>query len=463
MDKDIYIALGLMSGTSLDGVDVATIETDGIDIFGFGKTTEAVFSKGDKEVLQSATQDALKWRFSGPPPNSFAQAEDVIDRVHIDAVGDLSADIVGYHGQTILHHPPIDGQLGQTLQLGRGQPLVNALGVPVVYDFRTADVEAGGQGAPLAPIYHEALCRYSNLSGRIAVLNIGGVSNLTLIEDGKLQWATDCGPGNGPLDSWIASNGAGDFDRDGQVSFAGQVDHQLIDQWFTRDFFRRSVPRSADRYDFDVLEELNGASLQDGAATLAAFCAQSIARDLALGAVDYVVVCGGGRKNPAIMAMLDMHTEAKVVSAEDVAWNGDMLEAQAFAYLAVRSLKGLPISFPSTTGVPSPMTGGQVIYPEDSLFGIAYGTTTVEPLEIDWHAVEYKIFNGAVDTEVMIAMALSEDMVPNHVDRQKLLELYFPLYQNYLRNAVAVAEKEWSEKYGDADPEEILRQHLNKD
>ncbi len=364
MDKDIYLALGLMSGTSLDGVDVAIIETDGVDIFGFGETSEAIFSEDDKQVLQVATQDALNWRFLGPPPNSFAQAEDVIDRAHVNAVGLLSADIVGYHGQTILHHPPVKGRIGQTLQLGRGQTLADALGIPIVYDLRTADVSAGGQGAPLAPVYHEALCRYSGLSGRIAVLNIGGVSNVTLIEDGRLQWATDCGPGNGPLDSWIVANSAGDFDRDGQLSFAGHVDHQVIDQWFKRDFFMRPVPRSADRYDFDVLEALEGESLEDGAATLAAFCAQSIARDLALVDVDRIVVCGGGRKNPAIMAMLDMHTDAKVVSAEDMGWNGDMLEAQAFAYLAVRSLKGLPISFPSTTGAPAPITGGQIVYPK---------------------------------------------------------------------------------------------------
>ena len=367
MDDKIYTALGLMSGTSLDGIDVAVIETDGVDIFGFGVTTEQRFSENEKAVLASATQDALMWRFQGRPPKSFAVAEALIDAMHIEAVGDLKADLIGYHGQTILHHPSLERQRGQTLQLGRGGLLASALKTPIAYDFRTADVEAGGQGAPLAPIYHEALVRYSTLQGRVAVLNIGGVSNVSFIEDGKLQGATDCGPGNGPLDSWVSQNGAGDYDRGGAASGAGEVDHALISKWLQRDFFKRPMPRSADRYDFNVLGDLSHVSLHNGAATLASFTAQSIARDIKRFAPECVIVCGGGRKNPAIMAMLDMHIEADILSAEDVGWDGDMLEAQAFAYLAVRTLKGLPISFPETTGAPRPMTGGRIAYPSSSL------------------------------------------------------------------------------------------------
>lgn len=371
MEKDIYTALGLMSGTSLDGVDVAVIETDGVDIFGFGANAERQFESDEKKVLEAVTVDALKWRFKGPAPNSFAHGEDVIDAAHIKAIGDLSADIIGYHGQTILHHPPLDGNKGQTLQLGRGQSLADKLDVPVVYDFRTADVAAGGQGAPLAPIYHEASVRYSNLQGRIAVLNLGGVANVTAIVDGKLVWATDCGPANGPLDSWIASKTGDSFDANGALSMMGDVDHHIVNQWLGQHFFMRHIPRSADRYDFDVLEEISGMSLEDGAATLASFCAQAVARDLQIFGADKVIVCGGGRKNPAIMGMLDVHTEAKIDTAEDVGWNGDMLEAQAFAYLAVRMLKGLPISFPETTGAPYPLIGGRIAYPSKS--GISRG------------------------------------------------------------------------------------------
>jgi anhydro-N-acetylmuramic acid kinase len=367
MDEKRYTALGLMSGTSLDGVDVAVIETDGVDIFGFGGVAERPFLEKENIFLNRATKDALNWRFDGLPPNSFAQAEDIIDAAHIAAIGDIRADIIGYHGQTILHHPPLGGEKGQTLQLGRGKPIANNFGVPVVYDFRSADVEAGGQGAPLAPVYHEALVRYSELSGRVAVLNIGGVSNVTAIEDGTICWATDCGPGNGPLDSWVIQLTDMDFDRDGKLSLSGEVDFNKINQWLERDFFRRPIPRSADRYDFNVLNQMDGMSLADGAATLASFCAQSIARDLGRFDAQMVIVCGGGRKNPATMAMLDMHTDAVVVTAEHVGWNGDMLEAQAFAYLAVRTLKGLPISFPQTTGAPHPLTGGRITYPSKSL------------------------------------------------------------------------------------------------
>lgn len=363
MENTVYTALGLMSGTSLDGVDVAIIETDGVDIFGLGETTERPFTAKEKASLEAVTQDALKWRFKGPAPNSFAQGEDVIDAAHVKAIGTLSADVIGYHGQTILHHPPLQGVKGQTLQLGRGQTLAEHFNKPVVFDFRTADVAAGGQGAPLAPIYHEALVRYSKLTGKVAVLNLGGVANVTAIEDGKLLWATDCGPANGPLDSWISSKIGQAFDTDGALSMSGEVNHHKINQWLKRDFFTRSIPRSADRYDFDVLDEIQSMSVESGAATLASFCAQAVARDLTSYNADKVIVCGGGRKNPAILAMLDLHIDAEIVTAEHVGWNGDMLEAQAFAYLAVRTLQGLPISFPETTGSPELMTGGRVVYP----------------------------------------------------------------------------------------------------
>jgi len=298
MENKIYTALGLMSGTSLDGVDAAIIQTDGERLFGFGRTTCVDFPD-DGAPVKEAVETALAWRFKGPSPNSLAAGSDYIDRVHVDAV------------------KAFGGVKGRTLQLGNGQSLAANFGVPCVYDFRSADVEAGGQGAPLAPIYHKALAAYSNLTGCVAVVNIGGVS----------------------------------------------IDMARIDRWLARDFFKRPMPRSADRYDFDVLADMQDMSVEDGAATLASFCAQSIARDLKAFAPQTVIVCGGGRHNPAIMGMLDMHCAAKVLKAEDVGWDGDALEAQAFAYLAVRSLRGLPISFPGTTGVKQPMSGGVVVHP----------------------------------------------------------------------------------------------------
>jgi len=366
MESKRYIALGLMSGTSLDGVDAAIIQTDGEDIFSFGRATCIDFPD-DAKPVKEAVETALAWKFKGPPPNSLQVSSDYVDAAHMKAIETLGCDdvdIIGYHGQTVFHLPPQNGQKGQTLQLGNGQTLATKFGVPCIYDFRTADVKAGGQGAPLAPIYHQALCRYSKLEGRIAVVNIGGVSNVTFIDGDAPLIATDCGPGNGPLDSYILEETGEPFDRDGKYSLQGIPKFSWIKEWMERPFFKRPIPRSADRYDFaNNSSELNGQLFETGAATLASFCAQSIARDMKVFNPDTIIVCGGGRHNPAIMGMLDMHTDGKVMKAEAVGWDGDALEAQAFAYLAVRTLRGLPISFPGTTGAPKPMTGGVVVYP----------------------------------------------------------------------------------------------------
>ncbi len=365
MENKRYIALGLMSGTSLDGVDAAIIETDGEEIFGFGRATCIDFPDEARPVKE-AVKTALAWKFKGPPPNSLQIGSDYVDEAHVKAIKALGyegVDVIGYHGQTVFHQPAIEMDKGQTLQLGNGQTLATKFNIPCVYDFRSVDVRAGGQGAPLAPIYHQALSRYSKLEGRIAVVNIGGVSNMTLIDGNAPIIATDCGPGNGPLDSYIEKETGASFDKDGVHALAGTPMFSVIKRWMERPFFKRPIPRSADRYDFDILADMQDVSVEDGAATLASFCAQSIARDLRAFKPDTVIVCGGGRHNPAIMGMLDMHVEPMVMKAEAVGWDGDALEAQAFAYLAVRTLRGLPISFPGTTGVPQPLCGGVVAYP----------------------------------------------------------------------------------------------------
>lgn len=365
MENRIYKALGLMSGTSLDGVDAAVLETDGENIFSFRQSLCVDFP-GEAGPVKEAVKTALQWKFNGPPPNSLQIGSDFVDAAHvkaIEAMGVKDIDIIGYHGQTVLHLPPQDEVKGQTLQIGSGQTLATKFGVPCAYDFRTADVSAGGQGAPLAPIYHEALCRYSKLEGRIAVVNIGGVSNVTLIDGNKPLIATDCGPGNGPLDSWMSLKAGQALDIDGRASWAGTANLRYIETWLKRDFFNRPIPRSADRYDFDVLSDIMHMSVEDGAATLASFCAQSIANDIRAFDPETIIICGGGRHNPAIMGMLDMHSRGKLLKAEDIGWDGDALEAQAFAYLAVRTLRKLPLSFPGTTGVSKPMTGGVIAYP----------------------------------------------------------------------------------------------------
>ncbi len=385
LKTDSKIALGLMSGTSLDGVDAAFLKTDGEHIIQFGPRILKPYSSRHKRALESATQAALRWQFSGASPNSFAEVETIIHETHLDAVKSLCAqapdwasrlDIIGLHGQTVLHHPASPTRRGQTLQLGNGQKLANATGVAVAYDFRQADVQAGGQGAPLAPIYHKALVEFGVLPGVTAVLNFGGVGNVSLIctgaGDAAPLIASDTGPANGPLDQWISYHGVGDYDKGGHYSLAGIPKFTVIDQWLKRHFFTRPVPRSADRYDFDVLPDLKGLSLEDGAASLAAFSVHSVALTLAQmqeqilkghNRLDAVILCGGGRHNKAIRWLLAEHLGVAVKTAEDMGWDSDAIEAQAFAYLAVRTLKSLPISFPLTTGVPRPLTGGRIALP----------------------------------------------------------------------------------------------------
>lgn len=373
-DKKTYRVIGLMSGTSLDGVDAAIIETDGETIFGFGKAVSVPYLPADRAVLESATQKALAWNFSGPQPNEFTQAEDVLHRAHVEVVRSLllkselnpsDIDLVGFHGQTVLHRAPTEALKGQTLQLGNGGRLSRALGIDVAYDFRSADVAAGGQGAPLAPIYHKALLDMAGLGADTAILNIGGVSNFTLLSpDGQLI-ASDAGPGNGPLDQWVKQNSLGSYDKDGAISLMGTPDFARLEGWLARDFFKLPVPKSADRYDFDVLPRMHGLSPEDGAATLCAFTALAVANTLRQTecALKQIVVCGGGRRNPVIMAALRETTRCRIISSESAGWDGDALEAQAFAYLAVRTVKRLPLSFPKTTGVKTEMSGGVIAKP----------------------------------------------------------------------------------------------------
>ena len=374
MERPNYIALGLMSGTSLDGVDAAFLETDGERIIRLGPSLCLDYSANDKKILEDATQAALSWQFVGPEPDVFFAAQTVIHKCHVRAVQTLCADqkdwareleLVGFHGQTVLHHPPKSPFNGRTLQLGDGDALAKALGKPVWYDFRTADIEAGGQGAPLAPIFHQALIGYSKLDRPTAILNIGGVGNVTLVTKDDHIVASDTGPGNGPLDNWMAQKGMGAFDPDGKYAAAGTPHFPLVRKWLEREFFQRSVPRSADRYDFDVIKDMTDLTVENGAATLAAFT--TLAAVYTLNDMrekpQSVIVCGGGRHNQAMMWMLREHIDATVKTAEEVGWNADAIEAQAFAYLAVRAKWKLPISFPTTTGVSKPMTGGVLAMP----------------------------------------------------------------------------------------------------
>ncbi len=277
--------------------------------------------------------------------------------------GDI--DLVGFHGQTVLHQPAgAERARGRTVQLGDGERLARALDLPVAWDFRTADVAAGGQGAPLAPAYHKALVDYAGLKGPIAVLNLGGVGNVTLVKaDGALE-AFDTGPANGMIDLLVQARGAGRCDQDGALAREGRVHEAIVEAYLAAPYFARSGPKSLDRYDF-ALDPVADLSLADAAATLTAFAARAVALGLGKGRErpGEVVVCGGGRHNPTLMAAIAQYAGMPVRAAEDLGWRGDAIEAEAFAFLAARAKLGAPISWPDTTGVPRPMTGGRLAEP----------------------------------------------------------------------------------------------------
>jgi anhydro-N-acetylmuramic acid kinase len=363
----VWVA-GFMSGTSLDAVDAAMILTDGEKVTDFGPAVERKYSRDERAVLQAATDAARAWNWTGPIPEApFKAALDVITRTHVEAWGMLTGLarapaplLAGVHGQTVLHRRAQPGQKGATLQLVDPFALQKAMGVPLVCDFRSADVEAGGQGAPLAPAYHGALM--DRLGGEAAVvLNLGGVANITARLSNGTLIACDTGPANGPIDEWVERHGKGTHDAGGRLALAGKVDTARLARLMSHSWFSEKLPKSLDRYDFNA-GMAEGLSLEDGAATLTAFSAAAVAAgiDQLPEKPARVIACGGGRHNPAFMAALKGALPCKLMTAEEAGWRGDSIEAEAFAYLAARRLRKLPLSWPMTTGVPAPITGGQV-------------------------------------------------------------------------------------------------------
>jgi anhydro-N-acetylmuramic acid kinase len=356
-------AIGLMSGTSLDGIDVALIETDGEDrVRRMGSTTVA-YPPEFRDQLRQALADTKGLTDRAARPGALAKVERELTERHAAAVlhfiGDRmlqpsAIDVIGFHGQTVLHRP----ERRLTVQLGDGQLLAKLTGIDVVHDLRAADCAAGGQGAPLVPVYHRAIV--ARLPDRpIAILNVGGVANVTYIgRDGELI-AFDTGPGNALIDDWMTQRTGKPFDERGAYAATGNASEDHVAEYLKHRHFSALPPKSLDRDAFalDLVSDLNAA---DGAATLTAFTAASAAkaREVCPEEPALWVVCGGGRKNRTLMSMLAARVENAVVPAEAVGLDGDALEAEAWAYLAVRSLAGLPITFPGTTGVDRPLTGG---------------------------------------------------------------------------------------------------------
>jgi anhydro-N-acetylmuramic acid kinase len=355
--------LGAMSGTSLDGVDAAVVVTDGDSIAAFGETAYRPYSPVERATIRAALG-----RMPGEP--GVAQAAEVVENAHAELLSTFrDIDLVGFHGQTLAHRP--DDRL--THQAGDGAVLAAALDLPVVWDFRSADVTLGGQGAPLASFYHFACTRRIGATEPLAFLNIGGVANLTWVDPSKSApeaegalLAFDTGPGNAPLDDFVMLRRGVARDEDGRMAGAGEVDRGAIDWLLERPYFYKLPPKSLDRDDFAGLAgAVAHLSDADGAATLAFAVAASVAQGLAhcRTVPARLLVTGGGRRNPTIMRMLARATGIAIAPAEDAGLDGDMLEAQAFAYLAVRVARGWPTSAPGTTGVAAPVGGGRLSRP----------------------------------------------------------------------------------------------------
>lgn len=355
--------IGLMSGTSLDGVDAALLETDGERVGRIGEALSVPYADDMRAHLRAALTDAAQTG-ANVPTAAISAAEDALTAAHANAVSRLlqkaglsARDVawIGFHGQTVLHRP----LQRRTWQIGDGAALARMTGIDVICDFRSADVAAGGEGAPLVPVYHQALVATAGLSLPVAVVNIGGVANVTYVAETIL--AFDTGPGNAPIDDWALRHTGRAADFDGALAAAGKVDETALAAMLANPFFVRMPPKSLDRMDFGA-NAVTHLSAEDGAATLTAFTAAAIARagEHFPAPPKLWIVCGGGRRNPVLMRQLAARVAAPVRPAEDFGWRGDLLEAEAFAFLAARSVRGLALSLPGTTGVAAPMTGGRM-------------------------------------------------------------------------------------------------------
>ena len=358
--------LGMMSGTSMDGVDAAVLVTDGQSITAFGPHLFRPYTEMERSALRAALAEAPALTDRAARPGALAKAEQIVTDIHAEAAGQLlrenpatKIELVGFHGQTVFHAP----ERGLTVQIGDGPALARRLGVPVVYDLRAADVAAGGQGAPLVPVYHRALFVRARFSGSMAIVNIGGVANITRIgSDGSLV-AGDTGPGNALIDDFVRVRTGRAMDAGGALASAGKVNAAALDSLLALRWFDRPFPKSLDRNAFSIAPVAN-LSTEDGVATLAAFTSRTIVKGIVMaGGADRIVVAGGGASNPFLMHRLADEAGVPVASAADLGWSPDFIEAEAFAFLAARSLRGLPLTFPGTTGVKQPTTGGVLARP----------------------------------------------------------------------------------------------------
>ena len=354
---------GTMSGTSLDGIEVALILTDGCRIFDFGQKHYQAYNATQKETLHQALG---KW-----PGDDLDDAEEIVHTAHIDILGRFAnVDVVGFHGQTLAHDPEGRG----THQLGNGKALADALELPVVWDFRSNDVKNGGEGAPLAPFFHFACAKWIGASKPLAFVNLGGVGNITFVDpkmeqpdDEGALLAFDTGPANAPINDLLKARISRDYDFNGDLASAGTIDQATVAQFLEDPYFETPPPKSLDRDHFSYVQSLvSGLETADAAATLTAVCCHAVVLGIrhCPMALDRILVTGGGRHNVFLMSMLSSMMDVPVIRIDDVNLDGDYLEAQAFAFLAARSMQGMTISCPGTTGVKRAITGGILSVPD---------------------------------------------------------------------------------------------------
>lgn len=364
-NKKVYRAIGLMSGTSVDGIDAALIDTDGHEHVHVIDHLSTPYDNGLrarlKSVLGSRNYDSH---------DDIRDIEKDMTLAHTKSVKDLikqsgtTPDLIGFHGQTLFHDP----DNAHTFQIGDGALLARETGIDVVNDFRTADVKSGGQGAPFLPLYHRALVKNAGLDLPVVILNLGGVANVTWIGEGEQDiLAFDTGPASALIDDWVARHTDQSFDKDGIIAAKGTADMDRVEDWLSAPYFAKHPPKSLDRDDWPQCD-VSDLSLEDGAATLTGFSAHAIARAAAYfpSPAQNWYASGGGRHNPTLMGEIEQCLRPEHLhKVDDLGWNGDFIEAEGFAYLAVRSQHGWPLSVPGSTGCPEPVTGG-VFHPSKS-------------------------------------------------------------------------------------------------
>jgi len=360
LGKGSVWALGAMSGTSLDGVDAALLRTDGERIEGFGESGYRAYTPGERDVLRGALG---QWQ-------AAPAVCELIETAHAELLSRFpDAEVIGFHGQTLAHDPA----QRRTFQAGDGAVLAEVLTRPVIWDFRSADMDLGGQGAPLAPFYHFALAKYLGAEAPVAFLNLGGVGNLTWVDPAKARpqddgavMAFDTGPANAPIDDLMLARRGQPRDDFGALAAQGRVADGVLEAFLDHPYFFKMPPKSLDRNDFtDLQARVSDLSDADAAATLTACAAVAVAKGLEHlpSPPSRIILCGGGRHNATLRDMIAAGVDCPVESAEDHDLDGDMIEAQAFAFLAVRVARGLPTSSPATTGVRAAVSGGQISVP----------------------------------------------------------------------------------------------------